>query len=541
MRRSGSFATPSPPSRCHRSRSRASRCRSARGACSTSSRACAGLLRRMDSPLVGRTAELAHLRGEFELAEAERSCRVVTVLGEPGVGKSRLAAELVASLDEPALVLEGRCLPYGNGITYWPLVEIVGRLDLERALEGELDGETLRGRLLEAVGRAEADVSRSDELYWAVRRLLETLARERPVLLVLDDVQWAEPADRSRRTTAGSYGLPHQDLRFDSCAAPPLGCEHGSARAFLAEDAGLVRARVRRPDAGAGAGLARHCLRRQRPDPGADRLRQDARRLPLRDRPARPQPRRRAPPALRLAAEGAQLRRRAEPARPARRPPVRAPRRRPHRRHDAEGAARAGQGAARHPDHDAGVALPDADLAGAGDAALARDGDRGRGARRRGHEARRAPGALAGAARRLARQAGAANRPLRDPAPARRDRPLRLRRPRDPARRRGHAQGARPRGRRAGRGPARARGHERAVPAGNAGRRRDGLRLRGERQVDLALDLPGGPRARPSAPLDDRLRQQPPPRRAARDPARTSWPRKRSRARTTARSRASSA
>ncbi len=80
-----------------------------------------------------------------------------------------------------------------RAITYWPLVEIVDRLDLERVLDGEPDAETVRGRLLEAVGRAEP-VSRSDELYWAVRRLLETLARERPVVVVLDDVQWAEPA-----------------------------------------------------------------------------------------------------------------------------------------------------------------------------------------------------------------------------------------------------------------------------------------------------------------------------------------------------------
>ena len=96
------------------------------------------------------------------------------------------------SLGEDAHVLEGRCLPYGNGITYWPLVEIVRRLDLDAVLAEQADGETVRGRLLEAVGRAEPH-SRSDEIYWAFRRLLETLARERPVLLVLDDVQWAEP------------------------------------------------------------------------------------------------------------------------------------------------------------------------------------------------------------------------------------------------------------------------------------------------------------------------------------------------------------
>ena len=203
--------------------------------------------------------------------------------------------------------------------------------------------------------------------------------------------------------------------------------------------------------------LARDRDRRERADPGPDRLRQDARRVPARDRPARSRPGDGAPPALRLAAEGAQLRRRAEPARAARRDQVRPPRRRPHGRHDAEGAARAGQGAAGHPDHDARVALPDADLAGARDAARDRDGHRRRGPRRRRHQARRAPGALARAARRAAGAAGAADRPLRDPASARGDRPLRLRRPSDPARRRRHAQGARPRGRRPRRGPARAR------------------------------------------------------------------------------------
>ena len=152
----------------------------------------AGVTRRVDTPLVGRVVELARLRSAVDQVVLERSCRVVTVLGDAGVGKSRLAAELVASLGEDARVLEGRCLPYGNGITYWPLVEIIRRLDLDAVLAEQADGETVRGRLLEAVGRAEPH-SRSDEIYWAFRRLLETLADERPVLLVLDDVQWAEP------------------------------------------------------------------------------------------------------------------------------------------------------------------------------------------------------------------------------------------------------------------------------------------------------------------------------------------------------------
>ena len=109
------------------------------------------------------------------------------------MGKSRLAAELIATAGGDALVLEGRCLPYGNGITYWPLVEVVRDVDLDVVLGGVPDGAKAHERILEAVGRAEPR-SRTDELYWAIRRLLETLAREQPVVLVLDDIQWAEPA-----------------------------------------------------------------------------------------------------------------------------------------------------------------------------------------------------------------------------------------------------------------------------------------------------------------------------------------------------------
>ena len=152
----------------------------------------AALERRLDAPLVGRARELALLRAELDGAIAERACRIVTIVGEPGIGKSRLAAELGASAAD-VHVLEGRCLPYGNGVTYWPLVEIVARLDLDELLRGAPDGELVHGRIREATGQDEPR-SRSDELYWAVRRLLETLARERPVILILDDVQWAEPA-----------------------------------------------------------------------------------------------------------------------------------------------------------------------------------------------------------------------------------------------------------------------------------------------------------------------------------------------------------
>ena len=247
--------------------------------------------------------------------------------------------------------------------------------------------------------------------------------------------------------------------------------------------------------------LARDRGRRARPHPGADRLGEDARGVPLGDRPLDGDAGTRPPPALRLAAQGTQLRRRAEPARPARRPPVGAAGCRPHGGHAAEGARGDASRAAGHPDHDARVALPAAHLARTRAAAQRRHADPRRGARGRRDEARRPSRALGRAARGARGAAAAADRALGDAAPARGDRAVRLGRPADRARRRGRREGARSRGRRPGRGHARA-----------GGLARRGLRA----ALDLAVDLPGARRARPRAPLDDRLRQQPPPRRAAR-------------------------
>ena len=86
----------------------------------------AAISRRADSPFVGRASELMILRDQLAECVAQRSCRLVTVLGAPGIGKSRLIGELIAGRGEAGFVV-GRCLPYGDGITYWPLVEIVNR------------------------------------------------------------------------------------------------------------------------------------------------------------------------------------------------------------------------------------------------------------------------------------------------------------------------------------------------------------------------------------------------------------------------------
>jgi hypothetical protein len=115
--------------------------------------------RRLDAPLVGRRQELARVRSAFREAVSERCCRLVTVLGPPGIGKSRLAREVAAALTDDAAVLSGRCLPYGEGITYWPLVEIFREAGAEHELEVAL-----------AAGAPE-------EIFWSVRKALERHAR----------------------------------------------------------------------------------------------------------------------------------------------------------------------------------------------------------------------------------------------------------------------------------------------------------------------------------------------------------------------------
>jgi class 3 adenylate cyclase len=155
--------------------------------------------RRLDTPFVGRAEELARLRQAYETARDHSSCQLVTITGSPGIGKSRLVRELVSSVDGEARVVVGRCLSYGEGITYWPLAEIVRevsgsetRAGLEELLAAETDGVLAAERLLAAVGATD-EPARTEEIFWATRLLFERLARERPVIAIIDDMHWAEP------------------------------------------------------------------------------------------------------------------------------------------------------------------------------------------------------------------------------------------------------------------------------------------------------------------------------------------------------------
>ena len=163
------------------------------------------------TPLVGRELEKSLLIGMFERATQQRSCQLVTIVGEPGVGKSRLCAELFNHLeDRPGLTRwrQGRCLPYGDGIAFWALGEIVkaecGILEsdsqeeaeskLEQALpRADPDYAWLKARLAPLVVGAGEPASQ-EEAFNAWRRVLETWAEARETVLVFEDLHWGDEA-----------------------------------------------------------------------------------------------------------------------------------------------------------------------------------------------------------------------------------------------------------------------------------------------------------------------------------------------------------
>ncbi len=145
------------------------------------------------SPMIGRERHLGMLRGSFTQSVADGSCVLFTLLGSAGVGKSRLTSEFLDDLD--ATVLRARCLSYGSGIGLWPAVDVV------RQLQGDPSFDAIAASFAEdsavvAAVRTLVDgdgvASSSAEVCWAVRRLLEASARVRPLVVVLDDLQWAQ-------------------------------------------------------------------------------------------------------------------------------------------------------------------------------------------------------------------------------------------------------------------------------------------------------------------------------------------------------------
>ena len=171
-----------------------------------------GVTRRLDVPMVGRERELELLQTAFTRAVEARECRLCTVLGSAGIGKSRLALELIATVG-PARCAVGRCLPYGEGITFWPIAEIVRDLGGEDMLGATLaaadETETSLELIRSAIGTSSAQGS-SEETFWAVRRLFEALAWERPLIVCFEDIHWAEPTllDLIEYVVGWSRGAP---------------------------------------------------------------------------------------------------------------------------------------------------------------------------------------------------------------------------------------------------------------------------------------------------------------------------------------------
>jgi class 3 adenylate cyclase/tetratricopeptide (TPR) repeat protein len=193
---------------------------------------------------VGRERELQLLRETFARCVRDSACRSVTILGEAGIGKSRLVREALQEIRASARILVGRCPPYGEGITYLPLLDIVrqlapaGQADLASLVEEDQEGNFVADRIAGAVGLSTTSAP-TEETNWAVRRLFEALARRRPLAVVLDDVHWAEPTflDLVEHIVAAARAVPLLVV----CLARPELLDARPAWQASSDDATVVR------------------------------------------------------------------------------------------------------------------------------------------------------------------------------------------------------------------------------------------------------------------------------------------------------------
>jgi class 3 adenylate cyclase/tetratricopeptide (TPR) repeat protein len=162
-----------------------------------------GMLRRHEAQLIGREPELAELLEAANTAFGAQRCSAATIVGDAGLGKSRLGEELLRHVAGFATTVRGRCLPYGDGITFWPIVEAVR----EAAGMTERDGAaSARAKLVALAGPGQDDVVERvasavglsseqfsvQELFWGIRRLFKVLASRRPLVVTFEDLHWAE-------------------------------------------------------------------------------------------------------------------------------------------------------------------------------------------------------------------------------------------------------------------------------------------------------------------------------------------------------------
>jgi class 3 adenylate cyclase/tetratricopeptide (TPR) repeat protein len=166
-----------------------------------------GRIPRLRAPMLGRDIELELLRWVFKRVEAEQSCHLVTVLGRAGVGKTRLADDFARGLGEQARVLRGHCLAYGDAVTFWPVVQIVhqaagiepnddsdaAQAKLARLFGGEERDRQALSQIVQLLGIKELGGTLPGDTAWALRRLLKSVARRQSLVVLVEDLQWAQP------------------------------------------------------------------------------------------------------------------------------------------------------------------------------------------------------------------------------------------------------------------------------------------------------------------------------------------------------------
>ena len=227
-----------------------------------------GLVRRHDKPIVGREAEIAALEAVFREVCEQRVVRTVTLIGEAGFGKTRLVREVTGRVAAGARMLFGRCLPYGDGITFWPLTTMVR--DAAQIADSDTP-DAARAKLMAAVG--DRDVAQRlasaaglikaafpvSEINWAARKFFEGWAASGPLVVFVDDIHWAEPGllDLLEHVQQSAADAPililttaRQDLLDER---PEWGTQPGSTRLELpplsGEAAALMVANLARPAA----------------------------------------------------------------------------------------------------------------------------------------------------------------------------------------------------------------------------------------------------------------------------------------------------
>ncbi len=218
-----------------------------------------GSARRHDQPLVGRDGELALLERAYGDAVERRTVRMLTLVGDAGVGKSRLVREVIDRVAVGARVLVGRCLPYGDGITFWPLRAMVlgaaGIGDVEAPdaalarVQDAIGDAAVAARLASAIGLRKGAYPLS-ETYWAARRFFELRAADGPLLVFVDDIHWAGAAfldllEHVLTTTCGASILLLTTARHDLLEErPDWGTQANAQRIVLEPLSDEAAARV---------------------------------------------------------------------------------------------------------------------------------------------------------------------------------------------------------------------------------------------------------------------------------------------------------